>query len=64
MFQGLELHLCDGDEKILINLDNVNAIYQQSKKTQIYVGGVIYRVKESYADIMEAMGNYYNLGDA
>ena len=53
----LELHLSDNDEKIMLNIDNINSIYQTKGTTNIYAGEVVYRVKESYEDIAKGIEN-------
>ena len=54
----LELTLYDNNEKMMININRINSIYQTNKKTNIYVGDVVYQVKESYEQIKEAI-NYW-----
>lgn len=51
----LELHLSDNNEKIMLNINRINSIYQTNEKTNIYVGDVVYQVKESYEQIKEAI---------
>ena len=53
----LELHLSENDEKIMLNIDRINSIYQTNGKTDIYVGEVVYRVKENYEQIKESINN-------
>ena len=55
----LELHLLDNNEKIILNINRINSIYQTSGKVEIYTGDVVYRVKESYEDIVECIDKYY-----
>lgn len=52
----LELH-SDDDKKIMVNIDRIDSIYQLGKTTNIYIGGIIYYVKESYEQIEEAINN-------
>jgi hypothetical protein len=49
----LELHLSDNNEKIMLNIDRVQSIYQTGGATYIYIGEIVYRVKESYGQIRE-----------
>ena len=56
----LELHLSDDNEKIMLNINQINSIYQTNGKVNIYVGEVVYRVKESYEDIAKCIDKYYN----
>lgn len=51
----IELHLLENDEKIMLNTNNINSIYQIKGKTNIYAGEVVYCVKESYEDIAESI---------
>ena len=53
----LELHLSDNNEKIMLNIDRINSIYQIKGATNIYAGEVVYQVKESYAQIVESINN-------
>ena len=53
----LELHSSDNNEKIMVNIDRIDTIYQIGKITSIYIGGIIYHVKESYEQIEEAINN-------
>ena len=54
----LELHLSEDNEKIMFNINRINSIYQTKGATYIYVGEVVYRVKESYEQIKEVINNY------
>lgn len=56
----LELTLYSTDKKILININNISAIYAQEweKKTIIRLGVAMYAVKESYEDIVKALNNW------
>ena len=56
----LELHLLDNDEKIILNINRINSIYQKNGATYIYAGEVTYRVKESYEHIKELTNNCIN----
>jgi len=58
----LELHL--NDEKIMLNMNAIKSIYQVDGVTRIYVGEVIYEVKESYEDIVKAINNWNGLAKA
>ena len=53
----LELHLLDNDEKIMLNINRINSVYQTNEATYIYVGEVTYRVKENYEHIKELINN-------
>lgn len=54
----LELHLSENNEKIMLNINRINSIYQTNGKAEIYVEEVVYRVKESYEQIKELINNY------
>lgn len=56
----LELHKAEDNEKIMLNLDKIQSIYQRKGETYIYVGLSIYKVKESYEDIVKCIDKYYN----
>lgn len=56
----LELHLSENNEKIMLNISRINSIYQTNGKAYIYIGEIVYRVKESYNDIAKCMDKYYN----
>ena len=60
----LELHLLDNDEKIMLNIDRINSIYQTNGKAEIYVEEVVYRVKESYEKIADAINRFGDLPNA
>lgn len=60
----IEFHLKDSNEKILVNLNKINAIYQQGSLTMIYAGEVVYSIKETYSEVVDAINNYYNLSRA
>lgn len=51
----LELTFYSNDEKLLININRVSVIYPGVQTTDIVVDGVVYAVKESYKDIVEAI---------
>jgi len=51
----IQLHLSENDEKIMLNINRINSIYQTEKVVYIYTGDVVYRVKESYEDIVESI---------
>lgn len=53
----IELHLSDNNEKIMLNIDRINSIYQIKGTTNIYAGEVVYQVKESYEDIEKGIAN-------
>lgn len=55
----IELHLIENDEKILLNIDRIQSIYQTKGATHIYTGEIIYQVKESYEDITTCIDKYY-----
>ena len=54
----LELHKAENDEKIMLNLDKIQSIYQEKAATYIYIGQIVYRVKESYEEIVEFINKY------
>ena len=56
----LELTLSDNNAKILININRINSIYQKGI-TNIYVGEVVYQVRESYEEIVNAINKYGDL---
>lgn len=49
----IELHLSDYNEKIMININRINSIYKIGEITIVCIGEVVYRVKESYDDIVK-----------
>jgi len=51
----LELHLSENNGKIMLNINRINCIYQTAGETSIYVGLVVYRVKESYEEVAAAI---------
>lgn len=55
----LELHLLDDGEKIMLNINRINSIFQTNGITNIYAGEDVYRVKESYEDIVKLIETYY-----
>ena len=55
-----ELHLSENNEKIMLNINRINSIYQTKDVVYIYTGDVVYRVKESYEDIAKCIDKYYN----
>ena len=56
----LELHLPENNEKIMLNINRINSIIQMGEGTNVYIGEVVYRVKESYDDIAKHIDKYYN----
>lgn len=60
----LELHLFESNEKIMLNIDKIQSIYQENAATYVYIGRIVYRVKESYEDIVEAINNWSKLAKA
>lgn len=56
----LELHLSSNNEKIMVNINRINSIYQEKGKVYIYVGEIVYKVKENYEDIAKSIYKYYN----
>lgn len=55
----IELHLEENDNKIMLNIDRIQSIYTQKGGTYIYIGEVVYHVKESYEDIAKCIDKYY-----
>ena len=55
----LELHLSNNNEKIMLNINRISSIYQEGKTVNVYIGEVIYRVKESYEYIAKCIDKYY-----
>lgn len=51
----LELTFYSNDEKLLININRVSAIYPGAGTTDIIVDGVVYSVKESYEAVAKAI---------
>ncbi len=47
----LELHLSENNEKIMLNINRINSIYQTNGKTYIFIDQIVIWVKESYDDI-------------
>ena len=60
----LELTLYQTEEKILININNVCAIFKGAGTTDILFGEEAYRVLESYEDIVNAIDNWDRLTKA
>lgn len=60
----LELHLRENDNKIMLNIDRIQSIYQERRGVSIYIGEIVYEVKESYEDIVEAINNWSKLAKA
>jgi hypothetical protein len=56
----LELHIFENDEKIMLNINRIQSIYQEKAATYIYIGEVAYRVKESYEDVIKCINEHYN----
>lgn len=61
MMMFLELTFNLTEEKILININSVCAILPSEEMTDIYIGEDVYRVKESYEDIVKAINNWDRL---
>lgn len=61
MMMFLELTFNLTEEKILININSVCAILPSEETTDIYIGEDVYRVKESYEDIVKAINNWDRL---
>lgn len=59
MLMFIELHLSDNNEKIMLNINRINSIYQTNGKTNIFIDQIVYRVKESYDDIVNVINRYY-----
>ena len=57
----IELHLYDNNEKIIININRINSIYKTGETTYVYIGEVLYRVKESYDDIVKIIDKHYHI---
>lgn len=51
----IELHLSDNNEKITLNINRINSIYQIKGTTNIYAGEVVYQVKDKYEDVIETI---------
>lgn len=60
----LELHLFESNEKILLNITKIQSVYQEKAATYIYVGRIVYRIKESYEDIVKMINNWNSLANA
>lgn len=56
----LELHLSENNKKIMLNINRINSIIQMLEGANIYIGEVVYRVNESYDDIVELINKFYN----
>ena len=59
MTKFIVLHLSDNNEKIILNIDRINSIYQEEKTVNVYIGEVVYRVKESYENIVNLISKCY-----
>ena len=53
----VELHLSNNNEKVMLNINRINSIYEANGKANIYVEEVVYRVKESYEEVVAAINN-------
>lgn len=51
----LELHLVENDNKIILNIDRIQSILQERVGVSIYIGEIVYRVKEDYEEIIEKL---------
>ncbi len=51
----LELTLYDNNEKIMLNIHRIKSVYQEGRMVYVYIGEVVYRVKESYEDIAKSL---------
>lgn len=51
----LELHRSEDNKKVLFNVNNINTIYEDTTDVYIYVGEIVYRVKESYSEIINVL---------
>lgn len=60
MLMFLELHIFENDEKIMLNINRIHSIYQEKAATYIYIGEIVYRVKESYEDVIKCINEHYN----
>lgn len=60
----LELHLSDNNEKIMLNIDRIKSIYQDGRTAYVYVGEVVYRVKESYEDIAKSLAIFVDKAES
>lgn len=54
----LELTLSDNNAKILFSINRINCIFQIKGVTNIYIGEVVYQVRESYEEIVEILRAY------
>lgn len=57
----IELHLLDNNEKIMLNIDRINSVYQEENTANVYIGEVIYKVKESYENIVKCIKCYKSI---
>lgn len=55
----IELTLYSTEEKVLINIDQICAIYPFMELTNILVGKEYFGVKESYKDITKCIEKHY-----
>ena len=60
----IEFHNYHNGEKILFNIANINIIYPKKGHTKIFIGGVVYEIRETYSEVIDAINNYYNLSKA
>lgn len=59
----VELHLLDNNEKVMLNINRINSIYQINGKVTIYDEEVVYRVKESYEEVVALINNCIGRND-
>lgn len=56
----IELHLEENDNKIMLNIDRIQSIYQAKGATYVCISETfVYRVKESYEDIAKCIDKHY-----
>lgn len=55
----LELHLLYNDEKVMFNIDRINSVYQERSTVNVYIGEDVYKVKESYENIVKRINKCY-----
>lgn len=58
----IEFHLLDNNEKIMLNINHINSIYQTNGKAIINVNKICYEVAESYEEIVAAINNHISDG--
>ena len=60
----IEFHNYKDGGKILFNINNIRVIFPKGDHTKIYISGLVFDIKETYSEVIDAINNYYNLSKA